>query len=69
MFIVTSFYFVFLQSELEDLSFMYSHPDAYTDLKKRVEEVYNEHEEEALEVRIYDVPKIIQYIWLRYICV
>ena len=30
---------------------MYSHPEDYANLKKRVEEVYSEHEDEALEVR------------------
>ena len=48
---ITTVWLLYVQSELEDLSFMYSHPEDYANLKKRVEEVYSEHEDEALEVR------------------
>lgn len=47
-----------IKSELEDLSFMYSHPEDYVELKKRVDEVYSEHEEEALEARRFLLERI-----------
>eukprot|EP00250_Pteridium_aquilinum_P014465 c22008_g1_i1 orf=436-3033(+) len=58
-----------IKSELEDLSFMYSHPDAYSDLKKRVEEVYNEHEEEALEARRFLLERIADDQFLSFMAV
>lgn len=58
-----------IKSELEDLSFMYSHPDAYSDLKKRVEEVYNEHEEEALEAKRFLLERIADDQFLSFMAV
>lgn len=58
-----------IKSELEDLSFMYSHPDAYADLKKRVEEVYNEHEEEALEAKRFLLERIADDQFLSFMAV
>lgn len=39
-----------LQSELEYLSFMYTNACDFIELKKRVEDLYKEHEKELLEV-------------------
>lgn len=58
-----------IKSELEDLSFMYSHPDVYSDLKKRVEEVYNEHEEEALEAKRFLLERIADDQFLSFMAV
>lgn len=41
----------FLQSELEYLSFMYTNPDDFVELKKRIEEVYKDHEKELEEAK------------------
>ncbi|KAJ6845524.1 putative GTP diphosphokinase RSH1, chloroplastic [Iris pallida] len=40
-----------IKSELECLSFMYTNPHDFTELKKRVEELYKEHEKELLEAK------------------
>lgn len=58
-----------IKSELEDLSFLYSHPEAYADLKKRVEEIYNEHEEEALEARRFLLERIANDQFLNFMAV
>eukprot|EP00249_Psilotum_nudum_P024475 c29195_g2_i1 orf=590-2959(-) len=47
-----------IKSELEDLSFMYSHPKDHTDLKRRVSDIYKEHEEEAFEARKFLIQRI-----------
>lgn len=39
-----------MQAELEFLSFMYTNAQEFTDLKKRVEDLYKEHEKELMEV-------------------
>lgn len=58
-----------IKSELEDLSFMYSHPEDYANLKKRVEEVYNEHEEEALEARRFLLERVADDQFLSFMVV
>ncbi|MCO5558381.1 hypothetical protein L7F22_011963 [Adiantum nelumboides] len=58
-----------IKSELEDLSFLYSHPDAYAELKKRVEEVYNEHKEEALEAKRFLLERIADDQFLSFMAV
>lgn len=58
-----------IKSELEDLSFMYSHPEHYIELKKRVTEVYNEHEEEALEARRFLLERIADDQFLSFMAV
>ncbi|MCO5563412.1 hypothetical protein L7F22_017054 [Adiantum nelumboides] len=58
-----------IKSELEDLSFLYSHPDAYAELKQRVEEVYNEHEEEALEAKRFLLERIADDQFLSFMAV
>ena len=39
-----------MQAELEYLSFMYTNAQEFTELKKRVEDLYKEHEKELMEV-------------------
>lgn len=39
-----------LQSELENLSFMYTNAQEYEKITKRVSELYAEHEKELIEV-------------------
>lgn len=39
-----------MQSELENLSFMYTNPQDYAKVKRRVADLYKEHEKELLEV-------------------
>ncbi|KAH7431778.1 hypothetical protein KP509_08G066100 [Ceratopteris richardii] len=55
-----------IKSELEDLSFMYSQPDAHADLKKRVDELCNEHEEEALEAKRFLLERIADDQYLKF---
>lgn len=43
-------YFSVLQSELENLSFMYTNTHEYEKINKRVGELYEEHEKELNEV-------------------
>ena len=42
--------FLMLQSELENLSFMYTNPGDYAKVKRRVAKLYKEYEKELLEV-------------------
>lgn len=39
-----------MQSELENLSFMYTNPQDYGKIKRRVAELYKDHEKEIEEV-------------------
>jgi len=41
-----------MQSELENLSFMYTNAEDYAKVKRRVAELYKEHEKELLEVML-----------------
>lgn len=41
-----------IQSELENLSFMYTNAEDYAKVKRRVAELYKEHEKELLEVML-----------------
>lgn len=45
-----SFSISFLQSELENLAFMYTNPEDYAKAKRRVAELYREHEKDLKEV-------------------
>lgn len=40
----------FLQSELENLAFMYTNPQDHAKIKRRVAELYGEHEKDLKEV-------------------
>lgn len=40
----------FLQSELENLAFMYTNPQDHAKIKRRVAELYKEHEKDLNEV-------------------
>lgn len=40
-----------MQSELENLSFMYTNAEDYAKVKRRVVDLYKEHEKELAEVR------------------
>jgi (p)ppGpp synthase/HD superfamily hydrolase len=39
-----------LQLELENLSFMYTNPEDYAKVKRKVADLYKEHEKELVEV-------------------
>ena len=39
-----------MQSELENLSFMYTNPEDYAKVKRRVADLFKEHEKDLLEV-------------------
>lgn len=41
-----------MQSELENLSFMYTNAEDYAKVKRRAAELYKEHEKEVLEVML-----------------
>jgi (p)ppGpp synthase/HD superfamily hydrolase len=43
------------QSELEDLSFMFAHPEEYVEVKHRVQVLCKEQEEVVLEVNSFFV--------------
>lgn len=42
--------FFMMQSELENLSFMYTNPEDYAKVKRRVADLFKEHEKDLLEV-------------------
>ena len=44
---------IVLQSELENLSFMYTNAEDYAKIKRRVADLYKEHEKELVEVKLY----------------
>lgn len=41
-----------LQSELENLSFMYTNTEDYAKVKRRVADLYKDHEKELVEVML-----------------
>lgn len=41
-----------MQSELENLSFMYTNAEDYAKVKRRAADLYKEHEKELLEVKL-----------------
>lgn len=41
-----------LQSELENLSFMYTNAEDYAKVKRRVADLYKDHEKELVEVML-----------------
>lgn len=47
--------FLMMQSELENLSFMYTNAEDYAKVKRRVADLYKEHEKELLEVMLVSV--------------
>ena len=44
--------FLMMQSELENLSFMYTNAEDYAKVKRRAADLYKEHEKELLEVKL-----------------
>lgn len=44
--------FLMMQSELENLSFMYTNAEDYAKVKRRVADLYKEHEKELMEVML-----------------
>lgn len=53
-----------LQSELENLSFMYTKAHDYSELKQRAEELYKEQEKEIEEVLFILLITIFLMLWL-----
>lgn len=47
-----------MQSELENLSFMYTKPEDYAKVKRRAAELYKEHEKELIEVILVLVSQV-----------
>lgn len=60
-----------LQSELENLSFMYTNTQEYEKITERVAELYEEHEKELTEVispcNFYSL--VVSYILLNLYCI
>lgn len=50
MYILRTYQLFTFQSELENLSFMYTNPQEYAKVKRRAAELYKEHEKELVEV-------------------
>ncbi|KAF2304717.1 hypothetical protein GH714_037687 [Hevea brasiliensis] len=46
-----------IKSELENLSFMYTNPEDYAKVRRRVSDLYKDHEKELVELRIVIKPK------------
>jgi GTP pyrophosphokinase len=44
-----------MQSELENLSFMYTNAEDYAKVKRRIADLYKEHETELVEVMFFFV--------------
>jgi GTP pyrophosphokinase len=44
-----------MQSELENLSFMYTNAEDYAKVKRRIADLYKEHEKELVEVMFFFV--------------
>lgn len=58
---------MFLQSELENLSFMYTKAEDYAQVKRRIADLYKEHEKELVEVIRFSFFYLFIYLCFIYI--